>query len=368
MPVNGSIRLSFFPTLRHHHCLAAPNLDSGTAFFYALQSVRGIFRPVAGELPRKDVRINFSIKIAITACLLAFELAASACSVPVFRYALERWPVSPYSALVVTDAPLTDVEQAAVTLLEKASDGTSGSLNLTVRRSTTEELGKSWLSEALPASKGSGTRMHLFFPTAEGINAPVWSGPLTKESAKNVIDSPFRKALSKKIVEGNSGVFILLESGDKARDDAAAKALDGYITEVTKAQALPEGVVETDGSVTGGGAAGHDPIDKLQSAIPLKVAFTSLRLPRKGTDDLLVAQLMHLEADLKEYSDQPMVFAVYGRGRVMPPLVGAGITLENTGVIASFLTGACSCQVKSMNPGVDLLLDHDWDRSVFGEK
>ncbi|MBT3293978.1 MAG: hypothetical protein HN919_10495 [Verrucomicrobia bacterium] len=307
------------------------------------------------------------MKLMVTFCLLAFQLAASACSVPVFRYALERWPVSPYFAVVVADAPLTAEEQAAVTLLKKASDGVSGSLNLMVRQLTTEELAKSRRTEALPASKGSGTRMHLLYPSAEDIEVPIWSGPLTRESARKMIDTPFRKALAKKIVEGNCGVFILLESGNKARDDAAAKAMDGYIAEVAKTLKLPDGVVEADGNVTGGGPIGYDPIDRLQSAIPLKVAFTSLRLPRKGTDDLMVALLTHLEADLKTYSDQPMVFAVYGRGRALPPLVGAGITLDNIGAITSFLTGACSCQVKSMNPGVDLLLDYDWDRAVFGQ-
>jgi hypothetical protein len=307
--------------------------------------------------------------LSIAACLLALEVAASACSVPVFRYALERWPVSPYSAVVIADAPLTPAEQEAFSFLEKASDfKASAPLNLTVRQWTSAELAKSSLAEVLPKPQGRDAQLHLLFPVSEGIYQPIWSGALNMAAAKSLVDTPFRKALAKKIVEGNSGVCILLESGNKARDDAAAKALEGYLTEVTKALALPGGITEVDGSITGDGPANYDPTDQLRSAIPLKVTFTSMRLPRKGVDAILVALLMSLEEDLAAYSDQPMVFAVYGRARVLPPLIGAGITLDNVGQIASFLVGACSCQVKALNPGVDLLLGHDWDRAVLGEE
>ena len=307
--------------------------------------------------------------LTIAASVLLLEIAASACSVPVFRYALERWPVSPYGAVVIADAPLTAAEQEAFSFLEMASDlEKSAPLNLMVRQWTSEELAKSSLAKVLPKPRDRRAQLHLIFPASKGSHPPIWSGALTMAAAKSLMDTPFRKSLAKKILEGNSGVCILLESGDKARDDAAAKALEGYLAEVTKALALPSGITKVDGSITGDGPANYDPTDQLRSAIPLKVTFTSMRLPRKGVDSILVALLMSLEDDLAEYSDQPMVFAVYGRARVLPPLIGEGITLNNVGEIAAFLVGACSCQVKALNPGVDLLLGHDWDRAVLGEE
>ena len=36
-----------------------------------------------------------------------------------------------------------------------------------------------------------------------------------------------------------------------------------------------------------------------------------------------------MESDLGKYPDEPMVFAVYGRGQVLPPFVGKGITVDN---------------------------------------
>jgi len=34
--------------------------------------------------------------------------------------------------------------------------------------------------------------------------------------------------------------------------------------------------------------------------------------------------------------------------------------------VCSFLVGPCSCQVKQMNPGVDLLMPVDWDGLITG--
>lgn len=311
--------------------------------------------------------MTLTTRLTLTLWLLALPPAASACNVPVCRYALERWPVSPYVAVVIADAPLTVAEAGALSLLEKAADGTSGTLNLTVRQWTSEELAQSPLGRAATAPEGRGAHMQLFFPLSEGIRAPIWSGALTEASAGKIMGSAFRKTLARKLVAGDSGVYILLESGNKARDDAAAKALDAHLAEIRKTLTLPEGVVTVDGRVTGDGAAGQDPTNQLQSSIPLNVAFSALRLSRVGVDDLLVGALLSLEDDLMTFRDDPMVFAVYGRARVLPPLVGKGITRDNVGEIAAYLTGPCSCQVKALNPGVDLLLDHDWDRSVFGE-
>ena len=80
----------------------------------------------------------------------------------------------------------------------------------------------------------------------------------------------------------------------------------------------------------------------------------------------LVKMLLAVEPDLNdaEYAKDPMVFAVYGRGRAMPPYVGKGITTENLLDCVTFLAGACSCTVKDRNPGVDLLMRFDWDAAA----
>jgi hypothetical protein len=85
-----------------------------------------------------------------------------------------------------------------------------------------------------------------------------------------------------------------------------------------------------------------------------------LRVPRNDAEQALVAMLIGSEPDLAERSD-PMVFPVFGRGRALLPLIGAGITAKNIHDSAAFLAGPCSCEVKEQNPGFDLLLAADWD-------
>jgi hypothetical protein len=76
--------------------------------------------------------------------------------------------------------------------------------------------------------------------------------------------------------------------------------------------------------------------------------------------------LIHSESDLSD-RDDPMVFPVFGRGRALFALIGQGITTDNVRGSASFLTGACSCEVKELNPGFDLLLATDWDGLITRE-
>jgi hypothetical protein len=52
---------------------------------------------------------------------------------------------------------------------------------------------------------------------------------------------------------------------------------------------------------------------------------------------------------------------VFGRGIVLFALVGDGISEENIEESCMFLTGPCSCQVKALNPGLDMLIKFKWD-------
>jgi len=62
-----------------------------------------------------------------------------------------------------------------------------------------------------------------------------------------------------------------------------------------------------------------------------------------------------------------MVFAFFGRGRVMPPIIGAGINADVLQEDATFLIGPCSCQIKDQNPGFDMLMQVNWDGVIQGE-
>ena len=74
-----------------------------------------------------------------------------------------------------------------------------------------------------------------------------------------------------------------------------------------------------------------------------------------------ISILINSEPDLFDYMSYPMAFPVYGRGRALYALVGAGINEWNINEACAFITGACSCEVKALNPGVDLLMMVDWE-------
>jgi hypothetical protein len=59
-----------------------------------------------------------------------------------------------------------------------------------------------------------------------------------------------------------------------------------------------------------------------------------------------------------------MAIPVFGRGRALYALVGKGIAADVIEEACVFLTGGCQCTVKAQNPGVDLIMNVDWDKMV----
>jgi hypothetical protein len=105
----------------------------------------------------------------------------------------------------------------------------------------------------------------------------------------------------------------------------------------------------------------YEPV-AVEVAESLKIAFSTVRLARTDqAERVFVSMLLETEPDLRTYHDEPMVFPVFGRGRVLYALVGEGINRENISEAAQYLVGACSCLVKAENPGLDLLMLADWD-------
>jgi hypothetical protein len=190
------------------------------------------------------------------------------------------------------------------------------------------------------------------FPPATGITAPVIAGPLS-EMAPRVFESPARQQIVQRLAEGQSAVWVLLESGDKSKDDAAAALIEKRIEYLMGVMTLPK-------------LDAQDIANGLVS-VPeseLRLEFSLMRVSRNDPAELfLVSLLMKSERDLSSVKE-PMAFPIFGRGRALYALVGAGIRLETIDEAATFLIGKCSCQVKEQNPGVDLLMKADWRRLI----
>jgi hypothetical protein len=269
--------------------------------------------------------------------ILSASALAPTCNIPVFRYALERWPAAPYDVVVFHRGPLGSEGKAALNALRQAG------ANVEVDRIDVAEPVPAKRKELLERAKLEAPCIAAIFP---GTDLLAWSGPLTTDAVRGLIDSPSRREIAKRLLEGDSAVWLLLESGDRAADDAAAKTLLTELGRLEETLKLPA----------------HAPDDPpLLSEVPIRVAFSLLRLSRSAPDEgALVQMLLRSETGL----EGPIVFPIFGRGRALWAMTGKGLTPPNIDEAAMFLIGACSCEAKELNPGVDLLFAADWEAGL----
>jgi hypothetical protein len=265
--------------------------------------------------------------------------ATRACDVPVCQFAREHWAPDAYRVAVLYHGPLRPDERAAADALA------AGPANVTVELIDADApaddaqrgVCRSCQGRELPWVVVRG-------PAALGQNT-IWEGRLSDAAA--AADSPRRRDIARSLLGGAPAVWVLLESGKRERDEAAAEALRAQ-TETMRANLGPP--------PSDGGPDDGTPRPEAASPSPCAVVRVARDDPAERP---LVEMLLASEPDLRG-RDGPMAFPVFGRGRVLYALVGPGVNADNLRRAAAFLTGECSCTVKRQTPGVDLLLAADW--------
>lgn len=272
--------------------------------------------------------------------------SAEACNVPVFRYALEHWRPDPYRGVLFHRGPLSADEQERLEKLQARA--WESEFNLTIRTVDLDASPDPADQELLPAADDPDLpRLVIQYPAHLRVDKPVWIGPLGDTELAALLDSPLRREVLKRLTSGQTAVWLMVDSGDAGQDDAAAATLEKELKGLQATLKLPE---LTD-----------SPEDVIQDGPPLRVEFSLLRVRRDDpAEQTLVAMLTGCEEDLAGLNE-PLVFPLFGRSRAMLPLVGGGISPDNIRGSAKFLSGACSCQVKELNPGFDLLITADWN-------
>jgi hypothetical protein len=265
-----------------------------------------------------------------------------ACSIPVFRYALERWELSRYEITVFYERVLSpDLDKAL-----KALEVGTPKANITVTRvdlqgKVAPEYAKQW---ALQTKEKTLPWLSARLPETDARMPDAWAGPFTEESLRRVIDSPVRQQLVQRLSQGATAVFLLLPGQDEDANAKAAELLDKELARLGKIAQLPELRAE----------------DQLRFGVPLKIEFVGLKLKRDDpAEQAFIKSLLNSEPDLSKVTG-PIVVPVFGRGRLLCSLFGEDLDGKQLANVVRFICGECSCQVKELNPGVDLLIAADW--------
>jgi hypothetical protein len=283
----------------------------------------------------------------LTGVIFVFpSYSVNACSTPVFRYAMERWPADYYEGIVIHKGTLTDDDPAAMLLQNQKAEFLNlriSPIDLTSPETgdLTELLGGP-VPETLPA-------LVLWYPSSKGRAVPFWTGKFTVDTVKAMIQSPKRHELAKRLIAGQTAVWIFVESGNAGKDKAKMQLIDQELTAATeKLKEMAPALAE-----------------ELQ--VP-EVSYEFSILPVSRSDPkekMFLEMLLKSEPDLDEYSNEPIVFPAFGRGRALFALVGDGINVDNLREAIAFITGPCGCEIKMLNPGVDLLMAENWDAAAM---
>ncbi|MBI1313095.1 hypothetical protein GC176_17535 [bacterium] len=298
------------------------------------------------------------LTVAVSAAAaVVWTTALLACSVPVFRYAIEQWNPDLFALTVYHNGELTEPQRALLQRLRPAGIDAAfvGNLKVeTVDLASTElarldagwlesvSSGAAWLVAQTPAKKGPPTE--------------VFSAEFTPENVERLLGSPKRFAVIERLLRGESAVWVLLECGNQEADDAAAEVLTTELARLQETLKLPE-IDEKDIQE---GLLTLDPAE-------LKIRFSLVRVARNDpAEQAFVSMLLATEPDLNdpEFRDQPMTLPIFGRGRSLYALIGKGINRDTIEDTCRFLSGACQCTVKAQNPGVDILTTVDWNLLV----
>ncbi|MEZ6138064.1 MAG: hypothetical protein R3C53_24540 [Pirellulaceae bacterium] len=302
------------------------------------------------------LRNRHPLFVAVILLASAVAAVAYACQVPVFRYALERWNADKYRIVVLNDGPLSEAATQRLQPLKNAQQEFESASRIElqvvdIRAVKDPQFIELW--DRRPDKKKP--LVAAYYPVGSDApnDRPAYTAALGDGNVEQILASPVRKRIAEGLQNGHSAVWILLETGNADRDQAAYTALANQL-------ALDEDWIQLPTPAE----LEVEPAVLSKAKIPLQIKFSIVKLKMNDpAEAFLLETLLNSEPDLKSF-DEPMAFPVFGRGRVLYALIGKGIAPDTIRSASAFIAGPCSCQVKNQNPGFDLLMMSDWDQAV----
>ena len=293
--------------------------------------------------------------VVILACL-GLQLPLMACSVPVFRYALERWPADTYRFVVFHEGPLSSSDQTLLEPLEDIEETGYGRPPLVGHTVDVTEDIEDDLADLWDQHKDNPLPTLVLLPPVSDPNLQtLWKGPLNQASVQTLLDSPVRREIVKRLTSGQTAVWLLLLSKDTDLNDQIKADLHQHLETLPDMLKLPHELSEDD-----------TVYDTPMSDVDLRIEFSVIPLDLDDPKEIVLSTIIReaMFDTLDQYL--PAAIPIFGRGRALTVLDKASIVPEVMTEVCEFLVGPCSCQVKQLNPGVDLLMPVDWDGLITG--
>jgi hypothetical protein len=302
-----------------------------------------------------SIKKNTKISPLFPLVAILFHLAsiANACSDPVFQYALERWMPDMYEIIVATGGHADGNTNKLIDGIRWMED--SGAAEIAVKK--TGDL-KNGDVPAIPAETLESIKIdnHPFILIHHSRirELIVFQGKLNSENIKALNETTIRREIRDKLLAGNAAVWLFLEGADqklngkrlatlrKLLKTAAEKAFDA-----SKAEAAAEQEDESDS-----GRSLKPPVIIKFAIVKAGNGCFESTLLRKNVIPMIEGAVPKME---------PLIIPVFGKGRALTVVRGDKLDAGTIDNIAYYVTGACSCEVKSRNPGIDLFIPLSWD-------
>jgi len=266
--------------------------------------------------------------------LIYISLACSsafACSVPVFRYALEYWQPDPYQIILSYNSTGTNNLPDVLDEINKYKNNRS----FTLRK--------------IKDPKSTG-KIILKYPASTRIQDNVYENYLTKENFNKILQSPLRQKLINKITSGDSLIFLLLEGSDKKQNNHIANIILKNIPIFEKEIKLPYEYTNIP----------KEDLKSYYTNIVFKLSM--IKLSRTNAEENVFINILTKSLPEKIYKkSDPIVFPIFARGRMLAALREKEVNYRILKNICEYVAGECSCEIKSQNPGFDIFIPLGWN-------
>lgn len=307
--------------------------------------------------------------ISLVTVFTSTGIAAEACSVPVFRYALERWHAEVYQVFIFHRGPPSlEVKEIKGLIDEAAEREAYANVRCGLRDLDKDDLEpslkKMWISE----SDGKTPWMALLAPTRgrgrlrgrseSKTPEPIWSGKPAVESVEQILDSPKRRKIARQILNGKSAVLVFIPSQNDADENASKRKMLKIALNKGKEKAqLPQ-------------VANRDQRRYISENGPeLKIDFSMVEVRRDDpAEEMFRRMMLQFASNEAKSHSGPLVVPVFGRGRMMTPLFGEYFKEKTVIRGLRYFASRCSCQVKYQHPGFDGLFTAGWQNYLPQEE